>query len=102
MAVLTSTPLEELVSDIRMPGLNGLDLQRRSSSKPAFPTLPHALMTGGLSNKQISAKLGPAVKTVKIHRSRVMGKMEARSLAHLVRMAEKLKGLCSVLPPDKT
>jgi FixJ family two-component response regulator len=40
-------------------------------------------------NKQIAFDLGMSEKTVKIHRSRVMQKMKAASLADLVRMAEK-------------
>lgn len=40
----------------------------------------------GLLNKQIGAELGTAEKTVKIHRGRVMQKMEAGSVADLVRM----------------
>jgi FixJ family two-component response regulator len=48
------------------------------------------LVTSGLLNKQIAAELGRSEKTVKIHRSQVMQKMEADSLADLVRIAEKL------------
>ena len=48
------------------------------------------LVTAGLMNKQIAAEAGIAEITVKIHRSSVMKKMGARSLADLVRMAEAL------------
>ncbi len=48
------------------------------------------LVTSGLLNKQIAAELGASEKTIKIHRSQVMQKMKAESLADLVRMAEKL------------
>ena len=44
----------------------------------------------GLPNKQIGAALGIALKTVKVHRGRVMQKMEAGSVADLVRAAEML------------
>jgi FixJ family two-component response regulator len=44
----------------------------------------------GLPNKQIGAVLGIALKTVKVHRGRVMQKMEAGSVADLVRAAEML------------
>jgi len=43
----------------------------------------------GLLNKQIAAELGASEKTIKVHRARVMQKMEAGSLADLVRMAER-------------
>jgi FixJ family two-component response regulator len=45
----------------------------------------------GLPNKQIAAQLGIALKTVKVHRGRVMQKMEAPSVADLVRAAEILE-----------
>jgi two-component system response regulator FixJ len=44
----------------------------------------------GQPNKQIAAQLGIALKTVKVHRGRVMQKMEAQSVADLVRFAEAL------------
>lgn len=44
----------------------------------------------GLLNKQIAFDLGIAEKTVKVHRGRVMAKMQASSVADLARMAERL------------
>lgn len=49
------------------------------------------LVVEGLLNKQIADKLGMSELTVKTHRSHVMEKTGADSLAHLVRMAETLK-----------
>ena len=49
-----------------------------------------ALATAGLMNKQIAHQMQVTETTVKIHRGHVMKKMEARSFADLVRMAETL------------
>jgi FixJ family two-component response regulator len=48
------------------------------------------LVVGGLLNKQAAAQLGISAVTMQIHRGRVMQKMNAASLADLVRMAGKL------------
>jgi FixJ family two-component response regulator len=49
------------------------------------------LVVTGMLNKQIAGELGIAEKTVKIHRGHAMQKMEAGSVAELVRMVQKLR-----------
>lgn len=49
-----------------------------------------ALAASGLMNKQIAGELGTSEITVKIHRGNAMRKMQARTFADLVRMAEAL------------
>jgi FixJ family two-component response regulator len=49
-----------------------------------------ALVVSGLLNKQIGFELGTTESTIKVHRGRVMDKMDAVSLADLVRMADRL------------
>jgi FixJ family two-component response regulator len=48
------------------------------------------LVVAGRVNKQIAATLGLSVVTVKVHRGQVMRKMLAKSVAELVRMADRL------------
>ena len=50
-----------------------------------------AMVVSGMLNKQIAAQIGTAENTVKIHRSRAMEKMQANSLADLVKMIERLQ-----------
>jgi FixJ family two-component response regulator len=49
------------------------------------------LVVAGLLNKQVADRLGMSELTVKTHRAHVMEKTQADSLAHLVRMTERLK-----------
>jgi FixJ family two-component response regulator len=54
------------------------------------------LVAQGRLNKQIAAELGTVEKTIKVHRARVIQKMGVKSLAELVRVAEKLE----MSPPE--
>lgn len=48
-----------------------------------------ALVVAGLANKQIAARLGTTEQTIKLHRGRVMSKMQADSVAELVVLAQR-------------
>ncbi|MGF6754962.1 response regulator transcription factor [Paraburkholderia sp. GAS334] len=52
-----------------------------------------SLIVAGRLNKQVAGELGTVEKTIKVHRARVMAKMEVTSLAQLVLMADRV-GLC--------
>jgi two-component system response regulator FixJ len=50
-----------------------------------------SLLVAGMPNKEIAYKLGTSERTIKAHRAKIMEKMNAESLAELVRFAEKFK-----------
>jgi RNA polymerase sigma factor (sigma-70 family) len=51
------------------------------------------LVAAGLAHKQIAARLGVCVQTVKLHRGRLMRKLQLQSVADLVRLAEQARSL---------
>jgi two-component system, LuxR family, response regulator FixJ len=50
-----------------------------------------SLIVDGMANKEIAYRLGTTERTVKFHRANIMGKTDTKSLADLVRLAEKAK-----------
>jgi FixJ family two-component response regulator len=66
------------------------DIQRRVEKLTPREREVMALVVRGLLNKQVAFELGTVEKTIKVHRARVMEKMQAESLADLVRLAEKV------------
>jgi FixJ family two-component response regulator len=70
------------------------EIQRRYDTLTPREREVFSLVVTGLLNKQVAGELGAAEKTIKIHRGRVMAKMQAPSVADLVRMA----GLLGVPP----
>jgi DNA-binding NarL/FixJ family response regulator len=51
------------------------------------------LVADGMPNKQIAARLDVCLQTVKLHRGRLMRKLQLHSVADLVRLAEKARSL---------
>ncbi len=66
------------------------ELRARYESLTAREREVFVLVASGLLNKQIGLKLGTTERTVKAHRGQVVQKMQADSVAELVRMADKL------------
>ena len=65
-------------------------LRQRYESLTAREREVFALVALGLLNKQIALQLGTTERTVKAHRGQMVQKMQAESVADLVRMADKL------------
>jgi len=77
--------------DARRKGAELTELRQRHSSLTPRERDVFPLIVSGLLNKQAAAELGISEVTIQIHRGKIMKKMEAESLAELVRIAGALE-----------
>jgi two-component system response regulator FixJ len=89
--------MDRIQRALEMDRANRAELGERSRIREQYETLTPrerevlALVTSGKANKVMAADLGLSQRTIEIHRARVMDKMGASSLAHLVRMVLDLE-----------
>jgi FixJ family two-component response regulator len=76
--------------DARVEQTARAGLERRLATLTPREQEVMRLVVRGMLNKQIASTLGAAEKTIKVHRGRVMRKMQAESVADLVRMAQRV------------
>ena len=76
------------------------ELQERLSTLTPREREVLPLVISGLLNKQIAAEINASEATVKVHRSQLMRKLEAKSVPDLVRMAEKMGIRAATPKPD--
>jgi FixJ family two-component response regulator len=67
----------------------GLQLRLKALTPREYEVF--SLLVTGMANKEIAYELGASERTIKAHRARIMEKMNAGSLADLVRFSEQLK-----------
>jgi FixJ family two-component response regulator len=85
--------VESAMDKVRAESLDNIELanlRRKFDSLTTREREVMLLVVAGLLNKQIAADVGISEIMVKIHRGKAMRRMEANSLADLVRMAERL------------
>lgn len=75
---------------IRLRRLEVMAIKARFATLTPRERRVMALIVSGMLNKLAADELGTSEITVKVHRRRVMEKMQAKSLADLVRMAERM------------
>jgi len=81
--------IEKNVQDHRLQSGRESIQERLATLTPREREVCELIVTGRL-NKQVAAELGTVEKTIKVHRARVLEKMQVHSLAELVRLAEQV------------
>jgi FixJ family two-component response regulator len=74
-------------ADAPAPGANRAEIEARAATLTPREREVMLLIAEGRPNKVVATRLGLSTRTVEVHRAKVMEKMNARSLAELVRMA---------------
>jgi FixJ family two-component response regulator len=85
--------VHEALERDREARLNQAEMQALDKRLSALTPRENEVLTfiiSGRLNKQAAAELGTTEKTIKVHRARIMEKLQCSSLAELVRLAEKV------------
>jgi FixJ family two-component response regulator len=85
--------VHEALERDREARLNQAEMQALDQRLSALTPRENEVLTfiiSGRLNKQAAAELGTTEKTIKVHRARIMEKLQCSSLAELVRLAEKV------------
>jgi FixJ family two-component response regulator len=88
--------MEAVYRGLEQDSVRRVDREELQQYRERFETLTRrerevmALVVSGMLNRHIAETLGTAEKTIKVHRGQVMHKMQADSLAELVRIADRL------------
>jgi FixJ family two-component response regulator len=89
IAAVTTALAADALARVRESEIAAIRARHETLTPREREVMTHVV--AGRLNKQIAHDLGTVEKTIKVHRARVMAKMEARTVAELVRLAERLK-----------
>ncbi len=87
LAAIAHAEKEDAETRCAMADLNSINTRLANLTPREHEVMTHVI--AGRLNKQIAGDLGTVEKTIKVHRGRVMNKLGVRSVADLVRLAEK-------------
>jgi FixJ family two-component response regulator len=89
LAAIAHAEKEDAETRCAMADLNAINARLANLTPREHEVMTHVI--AGRLNKQIAGDLGTVEKTIKVHRGRVMNKLGVRTVADLVRLAEKAK-----------
>jgi FixJ family two-component response regulator len=89
LAAVRAAFAKDRLARLQRANLAGIDVRLSALTPREREVLDHVV--AGRLNKQIASDLGTAEQTIKVHRARVMEKMQVQSVAELVRLVERAR-----------